>query len=107
MYSFKLKYTIIVDSNEENRRTNDTSNNTYSNGTGNTTPLTTPEQPSKKRKFNDIPHAISYSSTSNDGKEKSILSPMKDWNIFYDSEGKATYQNLLGDELSIRDKDIR
>ena len=91
-------------SNEENRERPTTPPTTpIVMETGNTTPLTTPEQPSKKRKFNDIPHAISYSSTSNDGKEKSILSPMKDWNIFYDSEGKATYQNLLGDELSIRD----
>ena len=95
----------MSDSNEENRERPTTPPTTpIVMETGNTTPLTTPEQPSKKRKFNDIPLAISYSSTSNDGKEKSILSPMKDWNIFYDSEGKATYQNLLGDELSIRDK---
>lgn len=92
-------------SNEENRERPMTPPTTpLLMETGNTTPLTTPEQPSKKRKFNDILHAISYSSTSNNGKEEAPLSPMKDWNMFYDGEGKARYQNLLGDELSIRDK---
>tara|TARA_B100001093_G_C26702916_1_gene959883 strand:+ start:49 stop:798 length:750 start_codon:yes stop_codon:yes gene_type:complete len=67
------------------------------------TPPMTPEQASKKRKFDDIPHTISYSSTNKNSKKETPLSPMKDWNMFYD-ENVATviYQKFSGDEVTIK-----
>ena len=67
------------------------------------TPPMTPEQDSKKRKFDDIPHTISYSSTNKNSKKETPLSPMKDWNMFYD-ENVATviYQSFSGDEVTIK-----
>lgn len=69
------------------------------------TPPMTPKQGSRKRKLDDIPHTISYSSTNNDGKKETPLSPMKDWNMFYDDKvSTVVYQSFSGDEMTIKEK---
>jgi hypothetical protein len=65
-------------------------------------PMKTP--PRKKQKVNDNIHVVSYSSKNEDNRND-IMSPMKDWNMFYDDTNDVIlYQNPFGDELTIKDK---
>lgn len=65
-------------------------------------PMKTP--PRKKQKVNDNIHVVSYSSKNEDNRND-IMSPMKDWNMFYDDTiDVILYQNPFGDELTIKDK---
>jgi len=66
-------------------------------------PMKTP--PRKKQKVHDNIHAVSYSSGVDITDQREIISPMKDWNMFYDDrEDEILYQTWTGDEMTIKDK---
>ena len=66
-------------------------------------PMKTP--PRKKQKVSNNIHAVSYSSGVDITDQREIMSPMKDWNMFYDDrEDEILYQTWTGDEMTIKDK---
>ena len=66
-------------------------------------PMKTP--PRKKQKVSNNIHAVSYSSGVDITDQREIISPMKDWNMFYDDrQDEILYQTWTGDEMTIKDK---
>ena len=64
-----------------------------------------PITPPSLKESNSISTPVVSHSSKNEDNRNDIMSPMKDWNMFYDDTNDVIlYQNPFGDELTIKDK---